>query len=129
MIEFFNPDSIVPPASNDSQGVTIPANAHRLVISGQVGLRPDGSLVEGLEPQMEQCWLNLFGVLQAANMVKTDLIKVTVFVTVRNSVSVYRDVRDRMLDGHAPAATYLEVAGLAIPDFLVEIEGEAATTR
>jgi enamine deaminase RidA (YjgF/YER057c/UK114 family) len=34
-------------------------------------------------------------------------------------------VRDQMLGDHAPASTYLEVAGLARPEFLFEIEGEA----
>jgi hypothetical protein len=34
-------------------------------------------------------------------------------------------MRDRKLGGHLCAATYLEVAGLASPQFLVEIEAEA----
>jgi 2-iminobutanoate/2-iminopropanoate deaminase len=37
----------------------------------------------------------------------------------------YRQIRDRMLQGHAPASTYVIVAGLASPDFLTEIEIEA----
>jgi enamine deaminase RidA (YjgF/YER057c/UK114 family) len=40
-------------------------------------------------------------------------------------VAVFRAVRDRKLLGHAPAATCLEVAGLARPEWLVEIEAEA----
>ncbi len=38
---------------------------------------------------------------------------------------LHRAVRDRMLGDHAPASTYLEIAGLARPEFLFEIEGEA----
>jgi len=30
-----------------------------------------------------------------------------------------------MLEGHAPAATYVVISELATPDFLVEIEAEA----
>jgi enamine deaminase RidA (YjgF/YER057c/UK114 family) len=56
----------------------------------------------------------------------TDLVKATVYVTVPGSVGVSRTVRDRKMNGHAPASTYLEIAGLARPEFLVEIEGEAA---
>jgi enamine deaminase RidA (YjgF/YER057c/UK114 family) len=33
-----------------------------------------------------------------------------------------------MLEGHAPAATYLVVAGLASPEMLVEIEAEAVAS-
>ena len=36
-----------------------------------------------------------------------------------------RQVRDTALQGHLCAATYLQVAGLASPEFLVEIEAEA----
>jgi enamine deaminase RidA (YjgF/YER057c/UK114 family) len=41
-------------------------------------------------------------------------------------VALYRTLRDQWCGGHAPAATYLVVAGLAHPDFLVEIEAVAA---
>jgi enamine deaminase RidA (YjgF/YER057c/UK114 family) len=64
-------------------------------------------------------------VLQAAGMEVTDLVKVTIFVTVPNAIAVSRRIREQKLKGHAPAATFLQVAGLARPDFLAEIEGEA----
>jgi len=124
-MNLLNPDGIAPPASNYSHGVVVPAAARRLVISGQVGVNPDGSLADGLEAQMERCWLNLFAVLAAAGMTKRDLVKITVFVTRDDATARYRLIRDRMLEGHAPAASYLVVAGLASPMFLVEIEGEA----
>ncbi len=72
-MEFLNPDTVAPPASDYSHGVVVPAAARRLIVAGQVGLNPDGSLAEGLEAQMERCWLNLFAVLEAAGMTKRDL--------------------------------------------------------
>jgi 2-iminobutanoate/2-iminopropanoate deaminase len=125
MPRFFDPPTIVKPASRYSQGVEHRLGGRRVIASGQIGLRPDGSLAEGLEAQMEVAWDNLFAVLREAGMNVTDLVKVTVFVTVPGSVALYRAVRDRKLEGHAPACTYLEVAGLARPDLLTEIEGEA----
>ena len=61
-------------------------------------------------------------------MAKTDIVKVTVFVTVpgAETVGIYRKARDQWMEGHAPAATYLVVAGLAHADYLVEIEAVAA---
>ena len=126
MPRFFNPSTIIAPASNYSQAVEHRTLARRLVISGQLGLRPDGTLAEGLEAQMEVAWDNVIAILRDAGMDVNDLIKATVYVTVPGSVAVYRTVRDRKLNGHAAAATYLEIAGLARPEFLVEIEGEAA---
>ena len=124
-MEFLNPETIAPPASDYSHGVVVPAAARRLVVAGQIGLEPDGNLAEGFEGQMERCWLNLFAVLEAAGMTKRDLVKYTVFVTRPDVTAAYRKMRDRMLEGHAPPATYVVVAGLASPDLLVEIEGEA----
>lgn len=124
-MKHINPDTITAPASNYSQGVVVQKNAERLLISGQIGVNPDGQLAQGMAAQMERCWLNIFGVLDAANMSKHDLVKITVFVTDPNATALYRDIRDRMLGGHAPAATYLVVSALASPDFLVEIEAEA----
>ena len=37
----------------------------------------------------------------------------------------HRAVRDCILSSHVPASTYLEVAGLARPEFLFEVKGEA----
>lgn len=120
-----NPDDVAKPASNYAQGVVHEAGAQRLVISGQVGVRPDGSTEQGLEAQTERAWSNLIGVLNAAGFEKRHLVKVTIFVTVSGAVDVSRMVRDRVLDGHVCASTYLQVAGLARPDLLVEIEAEA----
>ena len=40
-------------------------------------------------------------------------------------VALYRKVRDKMLQGHRCANTYVEISALAAPEFLVEIEAEA----
>ncbi len=125
MPRFHNPASVAAPSSQYSHGVEHRLRGRRLVISGQVGLRKDGTIAEGLEAQLGQCWDNLIEVLRAAGMDITDLVKVTIFVTVPNAIAISRRVREQKLKGHAPAATFLQVAGLARPEFLAEIEGEA----
>jgi enamine deaminase RidA (YjgF/YER057c/UK114 family) len=125
MPHFFNPDTIVAPASRYSQGALCDARARRLIISGQIGVRPDGSVAEGLEAQMEVAWDNLEAVLAGAGMTVHDLVKITGFCVPPGSVATFRTVRDRRLKGHAPACTYIEAVGLASPIFLFEIEGEA----
>ncbi len=124
-MQLINPDDIVKPASQYAQAVLHAAGAQRLVISGQIGVDPDGRVEEGLEAQLERAWSNLFAVLRAAGFEKRHLVKITVFVTVPGAVAASRAARDRALDGHVCASTYLQVAGLASPDFLVEIEAEA----
>lgn len=119
-----NPSNFPEPQSNYSQGVVHGVGAERLVISGQVGVRADGSIAEGLDAQMQQTWDNFLAVLKAAGFDKSDVVKVTLFTTVP-ALQEFRLGREQALAGRAPAATYVQVAGLADPNFLVEIEGEA----
>ena len=119
-----NPSSFPQPQSNYSQGVVHRTDTERLVISGQVGVRSDGSIAEGLDAQMQQTWENFLAVLDAAGFDKADVVKVTLFTTVP-ALQEFRRGREKALEGYAPAATYVQVAGLADPNFLVEIEGEA----
>jgi 2-iminobutanoate/2-iminopropanoate deaminase len=127
MPRFFNPRRIAAPGSRYSHGVTHASRAHRLVISGQVGLRADGTVPEDLEEQMDVAWDNLIEVLKEGGMGVSDLVKITTFVTAPGAVAVARKVRQRKLGLHAPASTYLQVAGLASPQFLFEVEGEAVS--
>lgn len=127
MPRFFNPRHTARPSSKFSHGVVHSARARRLVISGQVGVLADGTILPDLEGQMQAAWDNLVSVLEEAGMGVTDLIKITAFVTVPGSVNTFRKIRDQRLMGHCPASTYLEVTGLARPDFMFEIEGEAVT--
>jgi 2-iminobutanoate/2-iminopropanoate deaminase len=119
-----NPETFPKPQSNYSQGVVHGPIKERLVISGQVGVRPDGSVADGLEAQMAQTWENFLAVLGSAGFQTADVVKVTVYVT-EPGLQEFRRGREAALAGYAPAATYVEVAGLADPRFLVEIEGEA----
>ena len=125
MPRIINPRSLAPPASRYAHGIVHSARARRLVMSGQIGRRLDGTLGDGLAEQMEIAWDAIFAILAEAGMSVADLVKITVFVTVPGSVSLYRAMRDRKLAGHLCAATYLEVSGLASPELLVEIEAEA----
>lgn len=125
MIERINPPTVVKPASAYAQAVVHSAAARRIVISGQIGVAPDGSIASGLEAQARQTWANLLAVLKHAGFDKQHLVKVTTFCTVKGQVATNRKVRDEALGGVLVAATYLEVAGLATPDYLVEIEAEA----
>ena len=124
-MKILNPETVVKPASNYAQAVVHAAGAERMVIAGQLGLRADGSLEEGLEAQMERAWSNVFALLGAGGFAREHLVRATIYVTVPGQVALYRQVRDRMMAGHLCANTYVEISALAAPEFLVEIEAEA----
>ena len=113
------------PASNYAQTVEMTGPGRRLVISGQIGVTPEGKMLKGYQAQAEQAWRNGLAGLAAHDMQITDIIAIRVYDVAPGNVGGYREIRDRFLDGHAPASTYVIVAGLAHPDLVTEIEFEA----
>ncbi|MDA0998501.1 MAG: RidA family protein [Proteobacteria bacterium] len=126
MHNIIEPAGIAAPSSNYAHGIATSGADRWLHISGQVGTRPDGTLAGGSEAQMQECWSRIFSILDASGMGITDIVKVTVFLTDPADIGLYRQVRDRMLGGHKAASTLLIVAGLADPNWKVEIEAVAA---
>jgi len=126
MIKFINPSGVVKPFSKYSQVADVPGNHRWVHVSGQVGATPEGKLLEGFEEQARQTWHNIIGCLDAVDMDVGDIVKVNQFLTRAADVAASREIRDEMMDGHAPASTLLIVAGLAHPALLVEIEVIAA---
>lgn len=126
MISRHSPDDVAPPSSAYTHGVRVSDAKTWMHLSGQVGTHPDGRLADGSAKQMEVCWQRIIAILKDADMNKESIVKVTVFLTKPEDVGLYREVRDRMLDGHICASTLLIVAGLADPNWTVEIEAIAA---
>ena len=98
-----------------------------LWISGQVALR--GAEIIGqndIEAQAVQVFENLKEVLGAAGAGFDSVVSTTTFMTDRAYSLPVNEVRRRYLTGPVlPTSTLLVVAGLARPDFLVEISAVA----
>ncbi|GHO89927.1 RidA family protein [Dictyobacter formicarum] len=109
-----------------SDGIEVPTNARWLSTSGTSGIRPDGTLPETIEEQVEQVWRNIQTILAPADMEVTDIVKITFYLTRRENYSVCLASRDRFLGDARPAAMSSIVSGLIRPDFLVEAEVQAA---
>jgi enamine deaminase RidA (YjgF/YER057c/UK114 family) len=124
-LTFSNPEGVRAPASRYSHACLVEGPGRRLVLSGQVGLAPDGSLPATAEGQITRSLANLRTLLAAHGMGPKDIVKVTVFLTDTSLVKAWRTLRDQALEGHAPTSTLLIVAGLADPRFVVEVEAEA----
>ena len=124
MPRILNPPTVRPPGGAYSHGVLVGAPFKRLLISGQVPVRLDGTVPEGLEAQLAQSFDNLLAIIAAAQMVPDDIVKTTTYVTQPGAIAIYRKVRMDKLGAITPASTYLEIAGLASADWLCEIEAE-----
>ena len=125
MKDFRNPQDVHKPLGSYSHHIEI-SNERLLVISGQVGMRQDGTLPEDPFEQIDLAFENIFRNLRAANMDVKDIIKLTYYLVGEIETAKRREVVLSKLQGHQPCSTLLYVAALASPAFRVEIDAWAS---
>ncbi|MBS0560110.1 MAG: RidA family protein [Proteobacteria bacterium] len=123
-IAFSNPPTVHKPGRYHHAALITNAGK-RLVLSGQVGTAPDGTIHESAEKQIGQALANIGALLEAHGMTVANVVKVNVFITDLSLLDSLRTQRAAFFGDHIPASTLLVVAGLADPRFKVEIEAEA----
>ena len=102
------------------------AGARQLLISGQVGIAPDGTLPAGFGEQAELAMDNVEAILAEAGMGLANLAKLTFYLVRREDAALLTELRQRRWASAAPpAVTALFVSGLVRPELLVEIEAVA----
>ena len=153
MKESRNPQNIHTPLGQYSHQIEITGNERMLVLSGQVGMRADGSVPEdALEQidgengivipddypanivplpkdaveQIDVAFENIFRNLQAANMDVKDIVKLTYYLVGEIDTAKRRELTASKLQGHQPCSTLLYVAALAAPIYKVEIDAWAS---
>ena len=125
MNKTYNPSTVAAPTGY-SHGVEIPPNARILYVAGQLGVAPDGSFARDIKGQAEQAWKNIQNVLAAAGMSIENIVKINHYLTRKEDIAGYREVRSRVLGSLAPASTLLVISALARDEALVEVECVAA---
>jgi len=124
--EFRNPQDIHEPVGSYSHQIEISSNERLLVISGQVGMRQDGTVPDDPLEQIDVAFENILHNLRAAGMDVKDLIKVTYYLVGEIDAAKRRQVILSRLQGHQPCSTLLFVAALASPVYKVEIDAWAS---
>lgn len=116
-----------------SQAVVVTNPGATIYIGGQNAVNAQGEIVGkgDLAAQTEQIFVNLGIVLEAAGANLHDIVKWTMFlvegVDLQPGFEVFQRLWGR--DHEPPIITAAMVAGLAHPDFLVEIEAMAIVSR
>lgn len=81
--------------------------------SGQIPLRPDGTMVEGgITAQVQQVLANVDAILLAAGTSREQVVKTTIFMT---NLADFQTVNERYADyfgSHRPARSTIQVAAL-----------------
>jgi 2-iminobutanoate/2-iminopropanoate deaminase len=126
MKEFRNPQNVHQPLGSYSHQIEIRGNERILVLSGQVGMRQDGTVPEDPTEQMDIAFENMIRNLQTANMDVKDIIKLTYYLVGELDTAKRRELVISKLQGHQPCSTLLYVAALASPIYKVEIDAWAS---
>jgi enamine deaminase RidA (YjgF/YER057c/UK114 family) len=123
-----NPPTVAKPVAAYSHVAEVPPGTRLLYLAGQVGNRPDGTLPEAVEDQAVQALENIRLILAAEGARPQDIAKLTFYVAAKPaSLAKLNAKRTEMFAGTPPPpSTWVQVAGLARPEYLVEIEAVAA---
>jgi enamine deaminase RidA (YjgF/YER057c/UK114 family) len=99
-----------------------------LHVSGQVAQGPDGQTVGkgNIEQQTIQVLENLKALVEQAGGSLADIARIVVYLTAREQLPAVMEVRRRYFREPFPATTAVVVAGLANPEWMIEIEATAA---
>ncbi|HEX3616550.1 MAG TPA: RidA family protein [Solirubrobacteraceae bacterium] len=115
------------PLARYSHQIELSGPERLLVMSGQVGMGPEGQLPETAAEQFELALANIRRNLEAAGMRPADLVKLTLYLTEPVAPERRAELLGEMLQGHEPCMTLIFVAALAGPALKVEIDAWAST--
>ena len=125
-LSFANPSCVHAPLGLYSHTVSVPAGTELLFISGQLGVRPDGTTPSTVSDQADQVFSNIIALLQNHGLGATDIIKLTTFMVAGQDGDAVRAARIKHLGSHRPASTAVFVSELVDPAWFVEVEAIAA---
>lgn len=125
-ISFSNPAAVHAPLGLYSHTVSVPEGTELIFLSGQLGVRPDGSVPTTMEEQADQVFANIVALLKAHGLEAASIVKLTTFMVAGHDGDSVRAARLKYLGSHRPASTAVFVSQLVEPAWFVEVEAVAA---
>ncbi len=125
-ISYSNPAGVHAPLGLYSHTVSVPEGTELIFLSGQIGVRPDGSTPTTMEEQADQVFANIIALLKAHGLEVTSIVKLTTFMVAGHDGNAVRAARLKHLGSHRPASTAVFVSQLVDPAWFVEVEAVAA---
>lgn len=126
MHKTLSPTGIHPPFSAYNHGIEVPPGSRLVFCSGQVGIGPDRAIPADCAGQARICFDSIRAILAEAGMGLEHVVRLNAFVTGREHLQPYMQVRNALFAEPYPASTLVIVSGFARPEFVVEIEAIAA---
>ena len=129
MITLLNPSDVHVPVGAYSHTAVVPADTEMIFVSGQIGMKLDGSIPIEFGEQAEVVFQNLRACLVAHGLGMESVIKLTTFIVSGQDVRLMREVRQRNFGSHRPTSTAVFVPQLVDPAFLLEVEAIAIKVK
>eukprot|EP01136_Pigoraptor_vietnamica_P039717 Opistho-1_new@10813 len=121
LVSFRNPNTVSTPTGYSHVAVIDLGNCSMLLISGQVALDRNGTLVgkNDLAQQTEQVFTNINNILAASGGTMEHLVKTGVFMRDASQIQLFREIRNKFIHSkNPPASTLVEVSRLFRDDIL-----------
>jgi len=91
-------------------------------LSGQTGVDATMTPAKGVEAQSRLAFQHVKTLLEAAGATMADIVELTIYHTdIGAEVEQFLKVKDEFIPAPYPAVTGIRVAGLALPDLLLEL--------
>lgn len=121
-----NPETIHSPLAAYAHQIEVSGAQRWLILSGQIGMKQDGSLPEDPVEQFETALKNVDNNLTAANMEVKDVLKLTIYLVDPIDAEKRRELLSAWSKGHEPCMTLIYVTALASPKIKVELDAMAS---
>src|SRR5438876_10394852 len=110
-----------------SQGIRVTAAQTILFLAGQVAYDKDGGVSHrgDFKGQARECYKALKALVEAQGGTLASIVKVNTYVTDIRYRADLGPVREEFFGKKGPASTLVQVAALAHPDWLIEVEAIA----
>lgn len=124
-VKYTNPSTLSTPTGYTH--VVETQGGRTVYISGQIALDKAGNVVGAgdMKAQAKQVFENLKAALAASGATFDHVVKTNTYMTDLADIQALREIRAGYYGKNAPASTLVKVAGLARPEFLIEIEAIA----
>ncbi|TVQ34352.1 MAG: RidA family protein [Geminicoccaceae bacterium] len=118
--------SLRPPYGRYRHVVAVEGVQRLVTFSGQIAVRADESVPDGIEAQTQLILANYDLLLAEVGLTRQHLLRLTTYLVDPADRAGFMAVRDAWVPDPPPASTLIYVAGLVNPALKVEIEALAA---
>ena len=128
--EFINPDSLFPSLEHGFSQIVAASGRKTVYISGQTAWDAQKQIIgeDNLAQQTKQALRNVQTAVEAAGGTLADVVALRIYIVdyqPEKADAIGHALREFFPLENRPASTWIGVACLAVPDFLIEIEATA----